>query len=412
MVESINYNVLILGSDANAYYMGRCYYEAYHKKAYMLVNKYLPYTTYSNIINIVHNDKIWEEEEFLKAIYEFKREHNNYLTLLISTNESYAKLISKNSKRLRRDNFTFNYPSIDIMESLIMKEKFYKTYNDSIIDLPKTYYLDCSKEIVFNEDMMYPLILKPSNVIMYNHLSFEGKKKIYQIKSKEELLDTASRIKDNGYTDYLIVQDFIPGDDSYLFDAVAYVNSNYEVELLTLAQIGLQEHSGTMVGNAAVLINGYNQYTTSMEIAEKMKRFLEDIGYQGFCEFDLKYDYRDNTFKVLEINARQGRCSYYLSSLGYNLVEVLIEDLIYHKRNDFKFLQDKVLLSFVPKRIVNKYITNIEYKEEVKRLWKGRVNPLYYKEDRNIKRKLWLLKRRYRYYKEYRNGYWDSKIKE
>ena len=94
------------------------------------------------------------------------------------------------------------------------------------------------------------------------------------------------------------------------------------------------------------------------------------------------------------------------------MVEVLIEDLIYHKRNDFKFLQDKVLLSFVPKRIVNKYITNIEYKEEVKRLWKGRVNPLYYKEDRNIKRKLWLVKRRYRYYKEYRNGYWDSKIKE
>ena len=60
MEESINYNVLILGSDANAYYMGRCYYEAYHKKAYMLVNKYLPYTTYSNIINIIHNDKIWE----------------------------------------------------------------------------------------------------------------------------------------------------------------------------------------------------------------------------------------------------------------------------------------------------------------------------------------------------------------
>ena len=130
-----------------------------------------------------------------------------------------------------------------------------------------------------------------------------------------------------------------------------------------------------------------------------MKTFLEDINYQGFCEFDLKYDYRDNTFKVLEINARQGRCSYYLSMLGYNLVKILIDDLIYHQRNDFKFLEDKVLLSFVPKGIVKKYITNQAYQKEVLRLWKKDINPLSYNKDHNIKRKLWLLKRQYRYYK-------------
>lgn len=412
MVSNINYNVLILGSDANSYYMARCYHEAHHKKAYLLVKRKFPYTTYSNIVNIIYNDKIWNEDEFLKAIYKFKEEHNNYLTILISTNESYANFISKNSDKLKKDGFTFNYPNIDIMETLIMKEKFYKTYNNSVIKVPKTFYLDCSKDIKFNENITYPIILKPSNVIMYNHLSFTGKKKIYQILDKKELIDTCGKIKEAGYKDYLIIQDFIPGDDSYLFDAVAYVNSEYEVELLTLAQIGLQEHSGSMVGNAAVLINGYNQYTSNNQIIKDMKKFLEDIKYQGFCEFDLKYDYRDNTFKVLEINARQGRCSYYLSMLGYNLVKVLIDDLIYHKRNNFKYLDKEVLLTFVPKRIIKKYITNKEYKDKVLKLWKDRENPLYYKEDKNIKRKLWLLKRKYHYYKEYKHGYWNSKIKE
>lgn len=55
MGKKINYNVLILGSDANAYYMARCYYELYHKKAYILEKHPFPYTTYSSIVDITHN---------------------------------------------------------------------------------------------------------------------------------------------------------------------------------------------------------------------------------------------------------------------------------------------------------------------------------------------------------------------
>ena len=45
-----DFDVLILGSDANAYYMARCCYEAYHKKAYLIANKVLSFTKYSNIL--------------------------------------------------------------------------------------------------------------------------------------------------------------------------------------------------------------------------------------------------------------------------------------------------------------------------------------------------------------------------
>ena len=255
--------------------------------------------------------------------------------------------------------------------------------------------------------MTYPVILKPSNVIMYNHLSFEGKNKIYKVETKEELDEIIAKIIKSGYTDTLIIQDFIPGDDSYLFDAVAYVDKNKKVKILSLAQIGLQEHSKNMVGNAAVLINGYYQYGNIKEIEEQMKTFLEEIGYQGFAEFDLKYDYRDKKFKVLEINARQGRSSYYITPLGCNLVKVLIDDLINNKEMKYKFLKDKVLLSFVPKGVIKKYIVNEEYKKEALKLWKkGVVNPIKYNKDRNFKRYLYLTKKHFRYYKEYKNGYW------
>ena len=402
----MEYNVLIIGSDANAYYMARCFHEAYHKKADVLAKSPLPYTAFSSILNITYDDSIWTESGFLKAIYKYKETHGNKKTLLISSNESYAEFISRNKTKLTKDNFVFNYPDIDIIESLIMKEKFYKTYHKSCLNLPETYYFNCQKEKEFHHKMTYPVILKPSNVIMYNHLSFEGKNKIYKIETEKELNETIKKIINGGYTDILIIQDFIPGDDSYLFDAVAYVDKHHKVKLLTLAEIGLQEHSKNMVGNAAVLINGYVPFGNIKEIEKEMKTFLEDIKYEGFAEFDLKYDYRDNKFKVLEINARQGRCSYYLTPLGYNLTKVLVDDLIFNKKMEYQFLDKKVLLSFVPKRVAMKYIMNEDYKKEVKKLWKERVNPINYKADHNFKRKLYLIKKHFRYYKEYKNSYW------
>lgn len=403
----MEYVVLIIGSDANAYYMARCYHEAYNQKAYVLAKSMLPYTQYSNILNLFYDDSIWNEEGFLKAIYSFKEKHPNKKILLISSNESYAEFISKNKQKLLQDNFIFNYPDIDIIESLIMKEKFYKTYQNSSITIPTTYYFDCSKEKKFNKKMNYPLILKPSNVIMYNHLSFEGKNKIYKIETKEELDEIITKIINSGYSDTLIIQDFIPGDDSYLFDAVAYVSKDKKVKILSLAQIGLQEHSKNMVGNAAVLINGYYQYGNPKEIEQQLKSFLEEIGYQGFAEFDLKYDYRDKKFKVLEINARQGRSSYYLAPLGCNLVKVLIDDLIYNEKMEYRFLKEQVLLSFVPRGVIKKYIVNEEYKKVALKLWSsGVVNPIKYKKDHNLKRYLYLTKKHFRYYKEYKNGYW------
>ena len=143
-----------------------------------------------------------------------------------------------------------------------------------------------------------------------------------------------------------------------------------------------------MVGNAAVLINGFNQYGDNSEMINTIKTFMEDIGYQGFAEFDMKYDYRDNKYKVLEINARQGRSSYYISPLGYNLVKILVDDLILDKHMDFEVIDDEILLSFVPKGVLKKYITNETFKKKALSLWKkGVVNPLKYKKDTDLKRK-------------------------
>lgn len=403
----MDFEVLIMGSDANAYYMARCCYEKYHKKAHLIGAYYRAFTKYSNILTIEYDKEIWNEEGFLNALKRYRKTHKGKVLLIVS-NETYAEFIAKNREKLKKD-FYFNYPSIEIIKSLTTKELFYKTYENSCLDFPKTLYYDCQKNEKIECDFSFPLIVKPSNVVEYNHIEFEGKKKIYKIESEKELKEVIHCIQKSGYQDTLVIQEFIPGDDSHLFDAVVYADRNNKVSLISFAQIGLQEHASKMVGNAAILINGYNTYDGNvLKMVEKIKTFMEKIGYMGFAEFDMKYDERDHKFKVLEINARQGRCSYYISAVGYNLVETMVNDLILEKDIPYHFINEEVLLSFVPKKVAKTYIKNEQFKRQALKMWKRHVNPMKCRMDKSFLRKILLLKLRKRYIEEYKNGYWKD----
>ena len=341
------FTLLIIGADANAYYMARCYHELTNRKAYVLAKSPIWFTDISKITIPKYNFDLREEKELLKELDKFYKEHKSEKILLVSSSENYIEIISKNKDKLK-DKYYFNYASIDVIKSLSNKELFYKKYMDNgIIDLPKTLYLDLSKGTDIKIDFAYPVIVKAANVVAYRKLSFDGQNKIYKVKDEKELKEVINIIKTGGYSDTLIIQEYIPGDDSTLFDSVVYADTKANVKRVTLAQIGLQEHKKDLVGNAAILINGYNEFDDK-NIIERIKKLSEKIGITGFAEFDLKYDKRVNDYKLLEINPRQGRSSYYLTGLGCNLVEILKKDLIDNDKLEYKVLEKEILLSFVP----------------------------------------------------------------
>ena len=404
----MDFFVLILGTDANAYYMARCCYEEYKIKPHLIGQRRLAFTKFSNILTVEYCSDFWKEETFLLVINNYAKNSEYKKILLVSTNETYTEYISKNKEKLSKK-FVYNLPSIEIIKTLTNKENFYKTYENSELTFPKTIYFDAKKDKIESIKIQFPLVLKPANVVKYNHVDFVGKNKIYKIDNQSELEKTINIIKNSEYDDRLIIQEFIPGDDSYLFDSVVYADKNSKCKVISFAQIGMQERTKSMVGNAALLINGFNTFDGNTEKQiNNIISFIEKIGYMGFAEIDMKYDYRDKTFKVLEINARQGRCSYYLTPLGCNLIKIMVDDVIKNKDIEKKVLTEKVLLTFVPKGIIKKYCTNKKLKKESLKLWKkgNVVKPMDCKLDKNFKRFLMLRKRWLHYYKEYKNSYW------
>lgn len=398
--------ILIIGTDINAYYMARCYHELTGKKVDLIGKATMAFTSVSKITNIQIEENLWDNDTFVNTLINYaKKQNTSQKILLIGTNDNYVKLIAENRSALE-EYYIFNYPDIQIVNHLLVKEEFYEIYQNMGLDMPKTLLYHCNQgdhiHKIQEQIEQYPIIIKPSDGVEYHHLE-TTLDKVYKVHDEKELENVILKIEQAGYKKNLIIQEFIPGDDSALFDSIFYVGKNKKAQLATFAQIGLQEHTPTGIGNCTVLVNGFSEHGYPEELIHRLKDFLEKIGYQGFAEFDMKYDARDGKYKVLEINPRQSRSGYYVAACGYNLVECLIDDLIYHKEKEFKIIKEKCVLSFVPQKVIKQYISNEKLKAEIAQLKKEKkiVNPLKYKKDGGFKRRKYMFLRDRNYVKKY-----------
>ena len=163
--------------------------------------------------------------------------------------------------------------------------------------------------------------------------------------SAQDLIKDMEYVPDSLVNNYTIIKEGI-GNDKF-----------GKVKFMTFAQIALQEHTHTGIGNCTVLVNGYNEFGHTKETVAKLKNFIESLNYHGILEVDLKYDKSSGTFKIFEINPRQARSSYYLTACGFNLVKYLVDELIYDKEFDYHFIDQEMCLTFVTKTVIKLFFS-------------------------------------------------------
>ncbi len=401
---------VIVGTDLNAYHMAASFHEAYGVKPHVLGKVQMGFTHYSTIIDSVTLvENLDEAEVFVSALLDYAQtldagvgEGGRTPLVLVGTNDHYVRLIIENAEALGA-RYLFNYPNEELLNALQVKEAFYPLAEQHGLSIPET-HIHRVGEPVELEISRFPAILKPSNGVEYYRNKFEGQEKVYRVNSMEEVREVIATIEASGYRDTLIIQDFIPGDDTYIWDSVLYLNSEGKAEFVNFGQVVLQEHEASAIGNYTAIISRFDR-----EVMEQLKSFLEAVGYTGIANFDLKYDSRDGVFKVLEVNVRQGRSSYYATQQGQNLAAHLVEDLVHGRRGgDCTFVEKDVLFTVVPKYILKEYVTEPAVREDVTRFIRERKigNPLHYRGDRSLLRKAWLAVRAARYRRKYASASW------
>ncbi|GAA1820978.1 carboxylate--amine ligase [Nesterenkonia flava] len=399
---------VIVGTDLNAYHMAASFHEAYGVKPHVVGKVRMGFTHYSTIIeSVTLVENLDDAGIFVDALLDYAAQFDAETPLvLVGTNDHYVRLIIEHGEALK-SRYLFNYPSEDLLNTLQVKEAFYPLAAQHGLDIAET-HIHRVGEPVDLEISRYPVIIKPSNGVEYYRNKFEGQEKVYRVYSMAEVREVVERIEASGYRDTLIIQDFIPGDDTYIWDSVLYLNTEGRAEFVNFGQVVLQEHEASAIGNYTAIISRFNR-----EVMGQLKDFLEAIGYTGIANFDLKYDSRDGVFKVLEVNVRQGRSSYYATQQGHNLAGYLVEDLVCGNRGtDCVFVDKDVLFSVVPKYILREYVTEPTVKQDVTRFIREKKfgNPLHYAGDRSLLRKAWLAVRAARYRKKYANATWRDKL--
>ncbi|MHA3066867.1 carboxylate--amine ligase [Lacticaseibacillus saniviri] len=396
MTEVPNFTPILLGSDMNVYGMARSFHELTGAVIDVYAREQLAPTRFSKIVN-VHLVQDFDADpnfiEEMRKLAETYKDHKEKI-LLIACGDGYAELVSKHKDELSKT-FVCPYVDYDLLKRLNNKESFYQVCDEYDLPYPGTKIITKAmyqSGVAIASPYDFPVALKPANSVEWLDIHFEGRKKAFTIHSQVELNTVIGKIYDNGYQSDLILQDFIPGDDSNMRVLNAYVDQNHKVKMMCLGHPLLEDPTPAAIGNYVAILPEYNQ-----DLYDKMQKFLEEIKFTGFANFDMKYDERDKTFKLFEINIRQGRSSFFVTLNGYNLASWPMRDYVVGDLADAETVygnQDKSKYQLwlgVPNKVFKQYAADNPAKQEALELLnKGQWGTtVFYKKDMSPKR--WVL---------------------
>lgn len=389
---------VLLGSDVNVYGMARSFHEEYGVTSIAISKTILTPTVDSKIINFTFEKDLENPDKFLEKLIAVAKQHTDKKLVLVPCSDGYVMLTVKFAEELSKY-YLFNCPNEEIMKALSLKESFYEICDKHGFEYPKTTVVTKEDYQMTELGFSFPVAVKASDSVEYYKCDFEGKRKVFVAEDVMEYIRILDAIYSSSYQGAMTIQEYIPGDDSHMRVLNCYVGKDKKVKLMALGNPLLEEHSPFAIGNYVAIVSTYNE-----KLLSQFKDFLEDIGYQGFANFDMKYDDRDGKYKFFETNIRQGRSSYFVTASGYNLAKWLVDDLVYNKEMELTIAKTEHLWVQVPKGILYKYIKNEAALKKAKELIKAGkcTNSLFYSKDLSPSRYFKIQASMFNHYKKYK----------
>lgn len=373
-------DLVLLGGDIGIYALARAFHEEYGTISTVVTRKVAGPVADSQIVRTVQLGAAASDEDLIRALLKVGNDKasrpGGTRPVLLANADFLVALLAEHREELGA---VFHLPLLadDVLSAVADKATFSEVCTQIDVPTPRTVVLDFAEgapEVPELDHLGWPLVAKASRSSAYNAVSFPGKRKVFEIEDRAQLVDLVGRLTAAGYRDRFVVQEMIPGDDTSMLSVTAYVDTRGTVTLLGGAQVLLEEHTPGALGNPAAM------FTTDLpDVFEQSVRFLEHTGYRGYANFDVKIDPRDGVAKFFEVNPRIGRNNYYMTAAGANVAVPVVADLIEDRELPRSVPREEILYSIVPWMLLRRYIIDPDLRARVQEIRRHRtVNPLAY----------------------------------
>ena len=212
--------------------------------------------------------------------------------VVFATRDETVEVLSRNrtvlSERLR-----VPAPSWDTFHRAWDKRSTYRLAEDIGLPVPRTWHPGSIEELEAI-DATPPLVIKPAIKPRFFNAT---KAKAWQADTSPELRERFTAATRVAGEDGVMVQELIPGSGEQQFAYCAFFAGGRPMGSMVVRRLRQHPHD---FGRASTFVE-----TIELPALEAMgERFLSAIDYYGLAELEFKLDRRDNSYKLLDFNAR------------------------------------------------------------------------------------------------------------
>jgi D-aspartate ligase len=380
---------VILGADIGVYALARSFHEAYGVTSVVVAGAALGPVAHSRIVRHEIVADGHDPHQLVDRLVEVAKASPDSRLLLMANSDWLVRVVVQH-RALLEQYYVVPFLSEHLLDRISDKATFAEICDDLGISVPRTIVQEFGSAepwAAVPVDLDYPLIAKAASSADYQDVEFEGKKKVFEISTPEELAWLWGALRGAGFRGRFVVQELVPGDDTQMRSITAYVDTHGEITLLCSAHVLLEEHTPSGLGNPAAMITSRDD-----PMLDQARTFLTATGYRGFANFDVKVDPRTGAFRFFEVNPRIGRNNYYVTAAGANPMRFVVEDAVEGRRVAPVVVDTEILYSVVPNRLLLRYVRDPQLAARVRRLIKAKTvaRPLQYRRDLSPRRRLYV----------------------
>jgi D-aspartate ligase len=255
-----------------------------------------------------------EEDRFLEFLTEHARQWDH--PILFPTDDHLAVLLARHREFLAKG-FVVPGPEWSTMEKVIDKSETCAAAQEAGIPVPASFFPTDVEELRERAaSLRYPCVLKPRVGHVFQRMTG---RKLFVVREAGTLIRLATPLLREGHR--MMVQEIVPGDDDAIYVYAAYHSETHETRAEFTGRKVRQIPRG--YGTTRVL-----QGVPCPQVLQLGRSLLAALRYSGLSDVEFKFDARDGTYKLIEVNPRSGKWIGCAIASGVDLPWAMYSDLV------------------------------------------------------------------------------------